>query len=254
MSKIIAIANHKGGVGKTTSVASVGAILASMGKSTLLIDLDAQANLTSSFLAEAPDVDQTIYAALKGYTSLPVKNLRSNLDIICSSLDMAGVELELSSRMSRETILKDLLEPIQDKYEYILLDCPPSLGLITLNALVAATDLYISLTAEALPSRGLTMLLDILEMVKKRLNPSIDLSGVIITRWKNSNLSKMVEEQLRSSFGEIVFNTKIRENISVAEAPLFSKDIISHAPCSNGAKDYQSLTREIVERAEQLSR
>lgn len=246
MSNIIAIANHKGGVGKTTSVASIGAILASMGKRTLLIDLDAQANLTSSYLAEEPE--ETVYNSLKGDTALPVKNLRENLDIVCSSLEMAGVELEIANKMSRECLLKDLLEPIQDKYEYILLDCPPSLGLVTLNALVAATDLYIPLTAEALPSRGLTMLLDILQMAKKRLNPTIALSGVIITRWKNSNLSKMVEEQLRSNFGEAVFKTKIRENISVAEAPLFSKDIISHAPNSNGAKDYKSLTEEIVAR------
>lgn len=246
MSKIIAIANHKGGVGKTTSVASIGAILASKGKRTLLIDLDAQANLTSSYLPEEPE--ETIYNALKGETPLPVKNLRENLDIVCSSLEMAGVELEISSKMSREYILQELIEPVKDKYEYILLDCPPSLGLVTLNALVAATDLYIPLTAEALPSRGLKMILDIIQMVKKRLNPSIALSGVIITRWKNSNLSKMVEETLRSNFGEALFNTKIRENVSVAEAPLFFKDIVSHAPNSNGAKDYQNLTDEMIER------
>lgn len=246
MTKVIAVANHKGGVGKTTSVASIGAILANMGKRTLLVDLDAQANLTSSFLSKEPE--ETIYSSLKGSSPLPVVHLRENLDIVCSSLDMAGIELEISSRMSREHILQELLEPIQEDYEYILLDCPPSLGLVTLNALVAATDLYIPLTAEALPSRGLKMLLDILQTVKKRLNPSITLSGVIITRWKNSNLSKMVEEQLRTSFGDAVFTTKIRENISVAEAPLFAKDIISHAPGSNGAKDYQSLTEEIIRR------
>lgn len=246
MNRVIAIANHKGGVGKTTSVASIGAILASKGKRTLLIDLDAQANLTSSFIPEEPE--ETIYNALKGETALPIRNLRENLDIVCSSLEMAGVELEISSRMSREFILQELIEPIRDNYDYILLDCPPSLGLITLNALVAATDLYIPLTAEALPSRGLKMILDIIQMVRKRLNPSIALSGVIITRWKNSNLSKMVEEQLRGNFGEALFETKIRENVSVAEAPLFSKDIVSHAPNSNGAKDYQSLTEEIVRR------
>lgn len=246
MSKIIAIANHKGGVGKTTTVASIGSILATMGKRTLLIDLDAQANLTSSLMKDEPE--PTVYNALKGETALPIIHLKENLDIVSSGLEMAGVELEISSKMSREYILKELIEPIQDNYDYILLDCPPSLGLVTLNAFVCATDLYIPLTAEALPTKGLKMLLDIIQMVKKRLNPTIAISGVIITRWKSSNLSKMVEESLRSQFGEAVFNTKIRENISVAEAPLFSKDITSHAPDSNGAKDYKNLTAEIVER------
>ena len=250
MSKIIAIANHKGGVGKTTSVASIGSVLANKGKRVLLVDLDAQANLTSSYLAT--EQEQTIYDSLKGDIDLPVVNLRENLDIVCSSLEMAGVELELSSRMSREFILKDLLEPVQERYDYILLDCPPSLGLVTLNALTASTSLYIPLTAEALPSKGLKMLTDILQMVKKRLNPTIALDGVIITRWENSKLSKMVEEKLRSSFGTAVFNTKIRKNVAIAEAPLFSKDIITYAPDSNGAKDYQSLTEEIIERGSRV--
>ena len=248
MSKIIAIANHKGGVGKTTSVASIGSILANYGKRVLLLDLDAQANLTSSLLATEPE--ETVYNSLRSGNALPIARVRDNLDIVASSLEMAGVELELSSRMSREFILKDLLEPIQENYDYILLDCPPSLGLVTLNALTASTSLYIPLTAEALPSKGLKMLTDILHMVKKRLNPTISLDGVIITRWENSKLSKMVEEKLRSSFGTAVFNTKIRKNVSLAEAPLFSKDIITYAPDSNGAKDYQSLTEEIMTREE----
>lgn len=247
MSKIIAIANHKGGVGKTTSVASIGSVLASKGKRVLLVDLDAQANLTGSFLAE--EQERTIYNALKG-EQLPIVSIRPSLDIVCSSLEMSGVDLEISSQMSREYLLKDLLEPQRSKYDYILLDCPPSLGLITLNALVAADSLYIPLTAEALPSKGLVMLTDILQMVKKRLNPTLSLDGVIVTRWENSKLSKMVEEQLRATFGSVVFNTKIRKNISIAEAPLVAKDILSYAPDSNGARDYQSLAEEILEREE----
>ena len=151
MSRIIAIANHKGGVGKTTSVGSIGSILSEMGKRTLLIDLDAQANLTTSFLTEEPE--ETIYNALRGETALPVIPLRENLSIVASTLDMAGVELDLSSRISREYILHKLLKPIAGKYDYILLDCPPSLGLVTINAFVAARELFIPLTAEALPSR-----------------------------------------------------------------------------------------------------
>ena len=246
MSRIIAIANHKGGVGKTTSVAAIGAILSEMGKRVLLIDLDAQANLTSSLLRE--EQESTIYRALRGDEALPVVKAKENLYLVPSSLELAGIELELSGRMSREFIIKELIEPVLPEYDYILLDCPPSLGLITINALTASQYLYIPLTAEALPSKGLTMLLDIMGMVQKRLNKDIALGGIIITRWEKSNLSLMVEEMLRATYGEIVFTTKIRKNVSVAEAPLHSKDILAYAPQSNGAKDYRALVAEIIER------
>lgn len=244
--KIIAITNHKGGVGKTTSVASIGSALSQKGKRVLLVDLDTQANLSSSLLGE--EQERTIYDAISQGENLPIYPVRENLYITPSSLDMAGVELEISSRISREFILKDLLEPERDNYDYILLDCPPSLGLVTLNALVASTTLYIPLTAEALPTKGLKMLTDVLLSVKKRLNPTLSLEGVIITRWENSKLSRNVEESLRSTFGEAVFNTKIRKNISLAEAPLSSQDIFRYAPDSNGAKDYQALAEEILAR------
>ena len=165
MGKVIAIANHKGGVGKTTSVAAIGAILSEMGKRVLLIDLDAQANLTSSLLRE--EQESTIYRALRGDEALPVVKAKENLYLVPSSLELAGIELEHSGRMSREFIIKELIEPVLPEYDYILLDCPPSLGLITINALTASQYLYIPLTAEALPSKGLTMLLDIMGMVQK---------------------------------------------------------------------------------------
>ena len=244
MSRIIAIANHKGGVGKTTSVASIGAILANKGYKTLLIDLDAQANLTGSFLKAEPE--ETIYNALRGETELPTITIKPNLSIVASCLDMAGVELDLSSRISREYILHKLLKPIAGKYDYILLDCPPSLGLVTINALVAAKELFIPLTAEALPSRGLAKLTNIVQMVRENLNEGITLSGVIITRWEGTNLSKMVEGQLRELFGDTIFKTKIRKNVSIAEAPLYAMDVVSYSPDSNGARDYTSLTEEIL--------
>lgn len=244
MSRIIAIANHKGGVGKTTSVATIGAILANRGYKTLLIDLDAQANLTGSFLKEEPG--ETIYNALRGEIELPIVSIRPGLSIVASCLDMAGVELDLSSRISREYILKKLLKPIAEQYEYILLDCPPSLGLVTINALVAAKEIFIPLTAEALPSRGLAKLTNIVQMVRENLNEDIRLSGVIITRWEGTNLSKMVERQLRELFGETIFQTKIRKNVAIAEAPLYAMDVVSYSPDSNGARDYTSLTEEII--------
>lgn len=242
--RIIAIANHKGGVGKTTSVMNIGAALAQRGKKVLLVDLDAQANLTTSMLGEEPQI--SIYNAIVNDEALPIHHIADNIHLVPSSLDMAGAELEISARMSREYLLKDLLEPVADNYDYVLLDCSPSLGIITLNALTACTDLFIPLTAEALPSKGLTKLLDIVDNVKKRLNRHIRLSGVIITRYERSKLSQMVEEMLREKFGSVVFTTKIRKNIAIAEAPLYTQDVISYAKDSNGAKDYQDLADEII--------
>lgn len=244
MGKVIAITNHKGGVGKTTSTASIGAALAERGFNTLLIDLDAQANLTTSLLTEEADI--TIYNAIRGENPLPIIPLREGLSIVPSSLDMAGVELDLSSRYSREYILQKLLKPIRGAYDFILLDCPPSLGLVTINALVAAEELFIPLTAETLPSKGLAKLTNIVQMVRENLNENITLSGIIITRWENTTLSKRVEAQLREAFGEVVFKTKIRKNITIAEAPLYAKDILTYSPDSNGARDYKALTEEII--------
>lgn len=246
MSRTIAVTNHKGGVGKTTSVVSIGAILAAKGYRTLLVDLDAQANLTTSLLQAEPE--RTVYASLKERTALPVMGVKENLSLVPSSLDLAGIELEIGGAISREYILKDLLEPLAKDYDYILLDCAPSLGLLTINAFVAASDIIIPLTAEALPFKGLTKLQGFIAMVQKRLNPGLRLSGIVITRWMRKKLSQIVEEQLRERYGDLVFKTRIRENVSLAEAPLSGRDITDYAPRSNGAEDYQSLTEEVISR------
>ena len=247
MTKIIAISNHKGGVGKTSFTASVGAALATAGQRTLLVDLDAQANLTASLLPDSGE-RRTIYNALKERKLLPVEKIGERLSLTPSALELAGIELELSGAMQREFILKDLLEPVASDYDIILLDCPPSLGLIAVNAFVASTDVIIPLTAEALPFKGLTMIQDILAMVQRRLNPSLRLSGIVINRWAGRKLNKVVEEALRNNFPDVLFNTKVRENISIAEAPLTKSDIFSYAPESNGAKDYKALTEELLKR------
>lgn len=246
MSKIIAFANHKGGVSKTTSVANIGAILSQGGKKVLLIDLDAQANLTDYFLKERPE--ESIYNALVDETPLPIVQIGKGLSIVPSSLDMVGLETKIADNIDRAELLQILLDPIKEQYDYILIDCPPSLGITTLNALIAATDLYIPLTAEAIPVRGLKMLTDALDRVKKRKNPTIELSGIIITRWGARNLNRLIEESLRKNFGKVVFKTKIRENISIAEAPTFYQDIVTYAPTSHGAEDYKALTKEILKR------
>ena len=247
MVKIIAVANHKGGVGKTTSVANIGAALARRGKRTLLIDLDAQQNLTFFFLKDEESIEVSVYDALTGNAALPVLQVRENLYLTPSSIDLARAELDLSGRIAREFILQKLLQPIAKDYDFILLDCPPSLGVVTYNALVACTDLYITLTAEALPYKGLTMLEEVVEELKG-LNSGLSISGVFITRYNNRSLNNMVVEQIRERYGSKVFSTKIRENIAVAEAPLEGLDIFAYAPESNGAKDYESLTEEILSR------
>ena len=246
MSRIIAIANHKGGVGKTTTTANVGACLSLQGYKVLLIDLDAQANLTDYYLTKRPE--RTVYNSLTEESPLPITQIRDNLYIVPSSLEMLDIESKTADNLDRAELLDILIEPIKDKYDFILLDCPPSLGIVTLNALIAATDLYITLTAETLPVKGLKMITDIISRVQRRKNPSLKLSGIIICRWGGRSLNKQVEESLRARFGEVVFNTRIRENISIAEAPAFMQDIITYAPTSHGAEDYKALTEEIIAR------
>lgn len=245
--KIICFCNHKGGVAKTTSVASVGSALAKLGRSVLLVDLDAQSNLTSSLLGYEPE--RSTYDALREREALPIIPVgESGVDVAPASLDLAGIELEIASAIEREKILKDVLKDVDKHYDYILLDCPPSLGLLTLNALVASTDVIIPLTAEALPSKGLQKIADIINMTKKRLNESLRTSGILITRYERSKLSQTVEEALRARYGDLVLQTKIRKNVSLAEAPLAVQSILDYAPESNGAKDYTELALELERR------
>lgn len=246
MGHIIAMANHKGGVAKTSTVAAVGSLLATQGKKVLLVDLDPQSNLTESL--SQVEYERTVYDAMRERKDLPVYKLKDNLDIAPANIDLAAAEMELTGAIERETILADILEEIAKGYDYVFLDCPPSLSLLTLNALTVATDLYIPLTAEALPSRGLQKLLDIVRLVGKRLNKGLKLNGIIITLWNGTNLNKQVEEKLREAFGDIVFKTRIRKNVAIAEAPFAFKPIGEYAPRSNGSVDYQALTREILAR------
>ena len=246
MTHIIAMANQKGGVAKTSSVSALGALLASMGKKVLLVDLDPQSNLTESL--SQTDYERTVYEAMRERKGLPVYPLRDNLYLSPANIDLAAAEMELAGVIERETILTDLLEDVSKDYDYIFLDCSPSLSLLTLNALTVATDLFIPLTCEALPSRGLRKLLDIVKLVNKRLNKRLKLSGIIITLWNGTNLNRQVEEKLRESFGDIVFKTRIRKNVAIAEAPFSFLPISEYAPRSNGSQDYKSLTNEVIGR------
>jgi len=249
--RIITFANHKGGVGKTTTTASVGTILSKEDKKVLLIDLDAQANLTHSIAAKS-SIERTIYDALIGEVSkedsqLPIYQINNNLDIVPADLALANTDLQLSAAMARERILERLLKQVSSQYDYILIDCPPSLGLLTLNAIVASDTVIIPLVAEVLPFQGLTMIKDFIEMIKENINPNVSIGGILLTRWENSNLSKQIEEGLREQREIKVYNTKIRKNIKVAEAPLECVNIVEYAPKSNGAIDYMSYTKELIE-------
>ena len=246
MRQTISIVNHKGGVGKTTSVSSLGVALARMGKRVLLVDLDAQGNLTDT-LTQTPG-DRSIYDSLRTLETLPVVNIREGLDLCPSSIDLVSMDLELADKREREYRLSRILRGLD--YEYILLDCPPSLGLLTINALTASTKVIIPLTPEALPAKGLGTLLDIIERTKETLNPGLSLGGILITRYNRRKINRLVEETLRETFGDSVFKTKIRENVDISESPLQCKDIYSYSPDSIGAKDYESLALEVVAKFE----
>ena len=210
-----------------------------------MIDMDAQANLTSSLLNGEPE--STVYSALTGNEGLPIVSLSEDLFLVPASLQLSMAELELASAMARERILAELLEPVKGEFEYVLIDCPPSLGLLTLNALTASTDIIIPLVAEVLPFKGLAMMNNFIRMVQKKLNGSAHVTGIVITRWENTKLGRGVERQLRDSLGDIVFKTKIRKNVSLAEAPYEVTDIVTYAPKSNGAADYLDFTSELLD-------
>ena len=247
--KIIAVANYKGGVSKTTTVASLGSILSDKGYKVLIVDLDAQSNLTTCVTAEVEG--DTIFETLSGKTKqLPVVPVSEGLDLVPASLTLAMADVSLSTAMARESLLKDALAPIQADYDYILLDCPPSLGLMTLNAFTACTDIIIPLVCEVLPFKGLTMINDFIRMASTRLNKNAHISGILIAKWENSKLSRSIEEKLRATLGDTIFQSKIRKNIRVAEAPMENLTINLYDPKSNGAKDYLAFAEEFINRFE----
>lgn len=249
--KVITIANHKGGVGKTTSVACIGDALARMGRKVLVIDLDSQQNLSYT-LTQTEDPDMSVYDTLVRDKDLPIQNVRENLDLVPASLDLARAEIDMATKIAREGILRSALEPHLGEYDYVIIDCPPSLGIVTTNALVAADELYIPLTAETLPLKGLAMLDDVLDEVRRRVNPNISLGGVFLTRYNNRNLNKEVENMIRQRYTDKVFETKIRENIALAEMPVSGQSIFDYDAKSNGAKDYMSLAKEMEQRYNNL--
>lgn len=253
MTRIVAFANHKGGVGKTTSAHSIGIALGKAGRKVLLIDFDPQGNMSDSAGISEPEED--IYGALTNKVGeLPRVVLYENVHLTPASIDLASAEQELSSEMGREYFLKTLLEGYKSAYDYILIDCPPSLGLLTTNALTAATDVFIPLQAQYLAMKGLDKLLKVVDIIKKRLNPELQVSGVLVTQYNSRiSLNKDVYDFIQQKFPEQAFKTAIRTNITLAEAPSGGTDVFAYDAKSNGAKDYLALTEEILERFETVN-
>jgi chromosome partitioning protein len=246
---IIALVNQKGGVGKTTSVINIGAGIAGLGKRVAVVDLDPQAHLTSSLGIRAHELENTVYEVLKGEAEIQRAVIeRDGLTVVPSTLDLSGAEVELSNEAGREFLLREALEALEG-YDYILLDAPPSLGLLSLNALTASSHLIIPLQAEFLALQGMSKLLETIEKVKGRLNKKLDISGIIVTHYDGrKNLNREVAEKITGHFGEKVFKRFVRDNISLAEAPSFGLDIFKYRPSSHGAEDYMALSKEILER------
>lgn len=249
--KIVTIASHKGGVGKTTTAVTLGSLLSAKGKKTLLVDLDAQRNLTSTFIGAQEKPDVTLYEAFCGQCQLPVVRVRPNLDIIPSSLDMGALDTVIAARIQRESILKNLLASISDRYDWILLDCPSQMGLVTVNAFTAATSLVVPVSCDAYAAEGLLQLLDLADIIRKGLNPQLTLDGILITRFHTRRtLDRMVEGNLRERFGNMVFGSRIRENATIVQAPVTCLDIVSYDPRCNGAIDYKAFLDELSGRLE----
>jgi len=245
MSKVITLSNHKGGVGKTTSALNIGAGLNLLGKKVLLIDLDPQANLSQSL--GMVNQEQTIYGALRGAYPLTPINIMKGLDLVPSTLDLSGAEIELSGEPGREYILKELIEPIKKNYHYVIIDSPPSLGLLTINAFTSSNEILIPLQAQFLAMQGLSKLVEVIDKIKNRLNKELKIGGVFVTQCDsrkvlNKNVVATIEEHFKSN----VFTTKIRDNIALAEAPTQALDIFRYNAKSYGAEDYMALCKEII--------
>jgi chromosome partitioning protein len=250
MGKVTAVANQKGGVGKTTTAINISASLASAGKRVLLIDTDPQGNSTSGLGIDKDHLNGSIYdlyTEAKTIYDIIQSTGMEHLKIISSNIDLIGAELELSGKDNRETILKRALEPIKHDYDYIFIDCPPSLSLLTLNALVAADSLLVPMQCEYYALEGISMLLRTFNLIKDSFNPGLEIEGILLTMFDGRNsLANQVSDELRRHFGDKVYKTLIPRNVTLAEAPSHGKPVILYDIRSRGAQSYLDLAKEMI--------
>lgn len=254
MGKTVALCNQKGGVGKSTTAVNLGSYLALSGKKTLLVDLDPQGNATTLCGIKRTDLEHDTYSVLIEHEPAEqaiVRTAVDGLDLMPASLDLAAAETELAGVESREHVLKRICEPLKQRYEFVLFDCPPSLGLTTINALVAADSTIIPVQCEYLALEGLSALMRAIDLIRQQLNPSLRIGGIVLTMTDfRANLAREVADEVKRFFKDQVFNASIPRNIRLAESPSFGKPICLYDPNSTGAFAYRLLTQEVIEKSE----
>ena len=250
MERIIAVANQKGGVGKSTTAINLTACLAEKGKKVLIIDIDPQGNTTSGFGVDKNSVDNTLYELLLDEADIEstiIKDVVDKVDLIPSNVNLSGAEIELVGIESKEYILKNLVEKIKDNYDFIIMDCPPSLNMLTVNALTAATSVLVPIQCEYYALEGLSQLIHTIELVRDRLNESLEIEGVVFTMYDaRTNLSLQVVENVKENLNQNIYKTIIPRNVRLAEAPSYGQPITIYDPKSSGAESYRLLAEEVI--------